>query len=155
MRLISVILGVTDVGPVSGALLRAEESAALLDYGFETFTTVRVLFGEPARIHVWKGKRHAVGLRLKAEPIVALRKNETTMLHTRIEQVLDTEAPVRTSQTLGAVVVSLNGKELARFPLQPDADVARGGFFSRAIDSVVMFLRGIHPRRLTDAAPTG
>ena len=57
----------------------------------------------------------------------------------------------RVSQVLGAVVVSLGGRELARFPLRAAADVDRGSFLRRALDSVVILLRGIHPEK----APAG
>jgi D-alanyl-D-alanine carboxypeptidase (penicillin-binding protein 5/6) len=145
MRLVSVILGVPDFGAVSGAALRAVESAALLDYGFATFTTVLTAYDEPAPAHVWKGSARSVGLKASPEPIVAVRKDQASSLRTEVVQTFDVEAPVRAGQVLGAVVVSLDGKELARFPLRAEADVDRGGFFRRALDSVVLFLRGIHP----------
>jgi D-alanyl-D-alanine carboxypeptidase (penicillin-binding protein 5/6) len=147
MRLISVILGVPDVGQVSGAVLRAVESAALLDYGFATFTTVHAMYDEPAPVHVWKGKVRTVGLRASPAPIVAVRKDQVSSIRTEILQAFDVEAPVRAGQTLGAVVVSLGGRELARFPLRAAADVDRGGFLRRALDSVLIFLRAIHPEK--------
>ena len=153
MRLISVILGVPDSGPVSGVALRAEESAALLDYGFATFTTVHASYDEPAPVHVWKGRARAVGLQASPEPIVAVRKDQASSLHTEVLQTLDVEAPVKAGQVLGAVVVSLGGRELARFPLRAEADVDRGGIIRGALDSVVLFLRGIRPERLTDTVP--
>jgi D-alanyl-D-alanine carboxypeptidase (penicillin-binding protein 5/6) len=52
------------------------------------------------------------------------------------------EAPVRAGQVLGAVVVSLGGKELARFPLRAETDVDRGSLFRRILDSIILFFRG-------------
>jgi D-alanyl-D-alanine carboxypeptidase (penicillin-binding protein 5/6) len=80
-------------------------------------------------------------------PIVAVRKDQASSLRTEVLQSLDVEAPVKTGQVLGAIVVSLGGQELARFPLLAEADVDRGGLFRRALDSIVLFLRGIHPAR--------
>lgn len=153
MRLISVILGVPDSGPVSGAALRAVESAALLDYGFTTFTTARAAYDEPAPARVWKGRARSVGLRASPETIVAVRKDQVSSLRTEVLQTLDVEAPVRAGQVLGAVVVSLGGRELARFPLRAEADVDRGGILRRALDAIVLFLRGIRPERLTGTVP--
>jgi D-alanyl-D-alanine carboxypeptidase (penicillin-binding protein 5/6) len=147
MRLISVILGVPDVGRVSGAELRATESAELLDYGFAAFTTVRPSYDQPAPAHVWKGRARSVALRASPVPIVAVRKDQASSLRTEVLQSLDVEAPVKTGQVLGAIVVSLGGQELARFPLLAEEDVDRGGLFRRALDSIVLFLRGIHPAR--------
>jgi D-alanyl-D-alanine carboxypeptidase (penicillin-binding protein 5/6) len=147
MRLISVILGVPDVGSVSGATLRAAESAELLDYGFSTFTTARVAFGEPAPARVWKGRARSVRLRASPVPIVAVRKDQETSLRAEVIQIFDVEAPVRAGRVLGAVAVLLGEKELARFPLRAEADVDRGGFFRRVLDSIVLFLRGIQPEK--------
>jgi len=147
MRLIAVILGVPDVGPVSGAALRATESAALLDYGFGTFATVRAAYDTPTPAHVWKGRARSVGLRASPEPIVAVRKDQASSLRTEILQTFDVEAPVSAGQVLGAVVVSLGGRELARFPLRAATDVEGGGFIRRAWDSIVLFVRGIHPAK--------
>jgi len=147
MRLISVILGVPDTAAVSGAVLRAVESATLLDYGFTTFTTVHAAYDVPVPAHVWKGSARAVALTASPPPIVAVRKDRAASVRTEVLQTLDVEAPVRAGQVLGAVVVSLGGTELARFPLRAEADVDRGGFFRRILDSIVIFFRGIHPQK--------
>jgi D-alanyl-D-alanine carboxypeptidase (penicillin-binding protein 5/6) len=151
MRLISVILGVPDVGAVSGAALRAVESASLLDWGFATYTTVHPVYGEPAPVHVWKGRARVVRLQARPEPVVVVRKDQASSVLTEVLQARDVEAPVKAGQVLGAVVVSLGGRELARFPLRAEADVDQGGLFRRALDSVVLFLRGMR----LEKAPAG
>jgi D-alanyl-D-alanine carboxypeptidase (penicillin-binding protein 5/6) len=150
MRLISVILGVPDVGGVSGAELRATESAALLDYGFSSFMTVRPSFAPPAPAHVWKGRARSVALRAIPVPIVAVRKDQASSLRTEVMQLPDVEAPVTAGQVLGTVVVFLGDAELARFPLRAETTVDRGGVFRRAWDSIVLFFRGIHPVRAAE-----
>jgi D-alanyl-D-alanine carboxypeptidase (penicillin-binding protein 5/6) len=147
MRLISVILGVPDVGAVSGAELRASESAALLDYGFQTFTTVRPAYEAPVPARVWKGKASTVFVKASPEPVVAVRRDQTSRVRAAVIQTLDVEAPVRAGEQLGAVVVTLEGQELARFPLRAAAGVDRGGVVRRALDSIVLFFRGVHPAR--------
>jgi D-alanyl-D-alanine carboxypeptidase (penicillin-binding protein 5/6) len=154
MRLICVILGVPDVGRVSGAQLRAEECAALLDYGFTTFTTLRVSYEAPARVRVWKGKASSASLRAIPVPVVAVRKDQVPSVLATVVQVKDVEAPVKAGRVLGAVVVSLGGSEFARFPLRTEVEVEQGGILRRALDSVEMFLRGIRSQRLTDTAST-
>jgi serine-type D-Ala-D-Ala carboxypeptidase (penicillin-binding protein 5/6) len=147
MRLISVILGVPDVGPVSGAVLRASESAALLDYGFQTFTTVRPAFDPPVPARVWKGNARTVAVKASPEPTVAVRRDQASEVRATVIQALDVEAPVRAGEGLGSVVVTLEGRELARFPLLAAAGVERGGVVRRALDSIVLFFRGVHPAR--------
>jgi D-alanyl-D-alanine carboxypeptidase (penicillin-binding protein 5/6) len=145
MRLISVILGVPDVGAVSGASLRAAESAALLDYGFGTFTTVRPAYPVPAAARVWKGRARSVAVRAVPDPLVAVRKDQLASVRTQIIQIPDVEAPVRAGQVLGDVVVSVDGTEIARFPLRAVKGVDRGSLFRRALDSLLLFVRGITP----------
>ncbi len=145
MRLISVILGVPDIGAVSGAVLRATETAALLDYGFGTFTTVRPAYDPPVPARVWKGKARTVALSASPEPTVAVRKDQSASLRADVIQILDVEAPVRAGEALGTVVVTLEGREIARFPLRAAAAVERGGVIRRALDSIALFLRGIRP----------
>ena len=145
MRLISVILGVPDVGAVSGAVLRASDSAALLDYGFQTFTTVHPAYDPPVPGHVWKGSERTVALRASPEPVVAVRRDQASSVRAEVVQEHDVEAPVREGDQIGAVVVSLGSQELARFPLRAAAGVQRGGVARRALDSVILLLRGIHP----------
>ena len=148
MRLISVILGVPDTAAASGAVLRAVESASLLDYGFSTFTTVRPAYENPVPAHVWKGRKRTVVLSASPPPIVAVRRDQAASVRTEVLQTLDVEAPVRAGQALGVVVVTLGGTELARFPLRAGSDVDRGGLVRRMLDSIVIFFRGIHPARL-------
>ena len=147
MRLIAVILGVPDVGAVSGAVLRATDSAALLDYGFQEFTTVHPAYEPPAVARVWKGSARSVSFTARPEPIVAVRRDQAAGVRAEVVQAHDVEAPVRAGEKFGAVVVTIDGQEIARFPLVAASDVDRGGVARRALDSVVMFLRGIHPAK--------
>jgi D-alanyl-D-alanine carboxypeptidase (penicillin-binding protein 5/6) len=150
MRLVCVILGVPDSGGVSGAVLRATESARLLDYGYGTFTAVRPLYEPPVSLRVWKGTARTVGIRVSPSPYVVVRKEEATAVRTSLLQAVDVEAPVKAGESLGAVVVSVGEREIARFPLRAVSDVRRGGFLRRALDSVILFFRGITPLRAPD-----
>jgi len=150
MRLVCVILGVPDSGGVSGAVLRATESARLLDYGFGTFTAVRPPYELPASPRVWKGTARTVGIRANPSPYVVVRKEEASSVRTSLLQAVDVEAPVIAGEALGAVVVSVGDRQIAQFPLRAVSDVPRGGFLRRALDSVILFFRGITPIRAPD-----
>ena len=145
MRLICVILGVPDSRGMSGEALRAIESARLLDYGYGEFVLIRPSYEPPAAPHVWKGAARTVPVAPSPAPAVVVRGEQASALTTALVQDLDVEAPVRAGQAVGAVVVSLGGREIARFPLRATADVARGNFLRQALDSVVLFARGITP----------
>jgi D-alanyl-D-alanine carboxypeptidase (penicillin-binding protein 5/6) len=147
MRLVSVILGVPDVGRVSGADLRATESAALLDYGFGVFTLVRAAYDPPIPVNVWKGSVRAVAVKASPEPVVVVGREQVPSVRTVVRETMDVEAPVKAGQVLGVVAVSVDGREIARFPLRAAVDVNEGSFFRKAVDSVILFLRGIHPEK--------
>ncbi len=149
MRLISVILGVPNAGGVSGATLRATDSARLLDYGFQTFTTVRPSYEQPFPVHVWKGEAREVALVAVPEPVVALRRDQVSRVTTLVAQAREVVAPVRAGQVLGHVAVMLEGREIAKFPLKAQTRVDRGGLFRRAVDSSILFFR----RLLTGTDP--
>jgi len=138
MRLIAVMLGIPDVGRVSGAVVRTRESEALLDYGFANFTVLRPAHDEPLPVRVWKGRQRSVLLGPVSDPIVVVPRSREHDIHTRIEQERETMAPVRAGQVLGHVVVQMGGAELTRFPLAAQADVPRGGILRRAVDSVIL-----------------
>ncbi len=94
MRLIAVILGVPDAGRVSGEIRRATESAALLDYGYAVFATVRPGFVHPVSPRVWKGRARTVGVQPDPAPFVVVRKGQVSALRTSVIQATDVEAPV-------------------------------------------------------------
>lgn len=152
MRLIGVILGVPGSPGMSGETQRAIDSVRLLDYGYATFTVVRPAFQTPAVPHVWKGRARSVTVAARPSPVVVVRRDQASALRTTLVQYLDVEAPLKAGQSLGAVVVSLGDREIARFPLRATADVPRGGIFRRAWDSIVLFIRGITPLRPAERA---
>ena len=145
MRLIAVILGVRRAGAMSGATLRARETASLLDYGFRTFTAVRLSVGEPSPARVWKGKARTVAVKVDPEPVVVVSKDQASEVRAAIVRTANVEAPVKAGQELGSVVVSIGSREVARFPLRAEVSVDRGGWVRRTLDSIVLFLREIHP----------
>ena len=143
MRLIAVVLGVPNVGSMNGAEVRTMESEALLTYGFENFTALRPQYEEPSPVHVWKGSARSVALVARPSPLVVVRRDSAGGVKATVEQKTEVIAPVRPGQRLGTVVVTLGDKELGRFPLVSASAVQRGGYFRRAMDSVILFFRGL------------
>lgn len=138
MRLIAVVLGVPDVGGVSGAVLRTRESEALLDYGFANFIVLRPAHDEPLPVRVWKGGQRSVLLAPAFDPLVVVPRSREHGIRTRIEQEQGVIAPVHAGQVLGHLVVQLDGAELTRFPLTAKADVPVGSILRRALDSLIL-----------------
>jgi serine-type D-Ala-D-Ala carboxypeptidase (penicillin-binding protein 5/6) len=143
MRLISVILGEPARGRVSGMRLRTVESEKLLDYGFDNFTTVEPSYPPPAAVRVWKGRVRRVALQPSTVPLVVVPRVQAGQVRAVLEQRTEVIAPVPAGQEMGAVVVSLGGRQLTRFPLVAEHAVARGSLLRRALDSIALLFHRV------------
>ncbi len=136
-RLVSVILG------AASDAARASESQALLNWGFQTFDTVRLYqSGQPiAMLKVWKGAAPEVGAGFLADRYVTLPRGQAGNLKLTLEAQEPLVAPVASGQHLGMVKVGFEGKTLAEFPLIALAEVPAGNLMMRAWDSVRLWFK--------------
>jgi D-alanyl-D-alanine carboxypeptidase (penicillin-binding protein 5/6) len=132
MRLVAVVLG-TDS-------MRAREDAdeALLNYGFNFFETRRVYAaGEPiTTARVWKGIQSEVGLVLHDDLYVTGQRNHVGTVQATFQLPARLIAPLAAATSVGTMQVVVDGKAVATYDLYPASDVALGGLFRRAFDSV-------------------
>jgi serine-type D-Ala-D-Ala carboxypeptidase (penicillin-binding protein 5/6) len=143
MRLISVILGVPDQGPVGGLAMRAIESEELLDYGFTNFTLIVPPYTPPSPVRVWKGNARTVSIAPSAAPSVVVPRGQEGRVGVIVEQQKEVVAPIASGQVLGHLIVRLGEVELVRFPLQAAIGVEKGGLLRRALDSVILLFHHI------------
>ena len=130
-RLVTVVLGST------GEKKRADDSQALLDWGFRFFESNELYAaGKPiARQKVWKGDADEVVLGL-AQPLrVTTRRGKYDQLKPSMELPATLVAPIKKGQQVGKVKVMLDGKVVAERPLVALQAVEEGGFFKRLWDS--------------------
>ena len=130
-RLVTVVLGST------GEKQRADDSQALLEWGFRFFESNELYAaGKPiARQKVWKGDADEVVLGL-AQPLrVTTRRGKYDQLKPSMELPATLVAPIKKGQQVGKVKVMLDGKVVAERPLVALEAVEEGGFFSRLWDS--------------------
>ncbi len=141
-RLIAVILGGYGVSTAEGSKTRADNGSRLLDYGFNSFVTVRPDIGALPSVRVWKGKTSFVTATLKAEAAATVHKADESRLRFFVQADEDVIAPVIAGQALGEVVFSIDGRVIKRIPLVSASDVPRGNIFKRAWHSIILFFRG-------------
>jgi serine-type D-Ala-D-Ala carboxypeptidase (penicillin-binding protein 5/6) len=141
-RLIGVILSGYGVSTAEGSKTRADNGSKLLDYGFDSFLTLRPRIGPLSPVRVWKGKARLSALIPEAEVAVTVRKEDAENVRVLIDADEDAIAPVKKGQRLGEAILSLNGRILKRAPLVASADVPRGNFIVRAWDSIVLLFKG-------------
>src|SRR5690606_15034328 len=130
MRLVTVVLGST------GEKKRADDSQALLNWGFRFFETHELYPAGKAiaKQKVWKGGADEVQLGV-AEPLrVTTRRGRYDDLEPAMELPATIIAPIEKGQALGKVKVTLDGKVVAERPLVAVEAVEEGGFFKRLWD---------------------
>lgn len=138
MRLISVVMG----APSDSA--RANDSEALLNYGFRFFQT-HELFSAKKPItqrRVWMGVEKFVNLGLAQPLYVTIPAEEFKNLKATISVDHHLQAPIKQGDSYGQVEVTLNGQPVATAPLIALENDARGGMIKRLTDHVGMFFKG-------------
>ena len=135
MRLVSVVMG------SHSAEARANDSQALLNYGFRFFETYRLFSDgdEVTTARVWKGETDTVSLGVSEDHYLTIPKGRYDSLNS--ETTLDDEltAPIEAGTTLGTVTISMNDEELAVLPLVALADVGEAGLWKRIKDEISLW----------------
>ena len=131
-RLISVVMG------SSGEKLRAEQSQALLNYGFGFFETHRLyavgdLVAEP---RLWHGVADKARLGVANTALVTIPRGSYQRLVANMSVAKPLSAPLAKGQEAGRLVVSLDGDLLLDAPLVALEDYPQGGWYRRLSDTV-------------------
>jgi len=134
-RLIAVVMGSTS------EKTRADDSMALLNWGFRFFETHRLYeTGKAiAQQRVWKGTTKQVQLGVAQPLLVGVPRGRYADLKPSMDVPKVLEAPIKKGQAIGTVKVSLDGKLVAQAPLVALNEVEEGGFFRRLWDSFWMW----------------
>ena len=132
MRLVSVVLG------SASEKSRAQESQALLNFGFRFYESHRVYAaGEPiTRVRVWKGESEEFDLGLLADLDVTVPRGQYKKLDATLEVEVNIEAPVVKGGTHGRVVLNLADELIAERELVALNDVQEGGAWRQLVDYV-------------------
>jgi D-alanyl-D-alanine carboxypeptidase (penicillin-binding protein 5/6) len=136
MRLISVVMGTDSVKA------RTDESQSLLNYGFRFYETHR-LYGAGDRLtraRVWFGATEEVSLGLAEDLYVTIPRRQYDRLDARTELRPSLRAPLEKGETIGEVIVELDGETVTRQPLVALANVPEGGIWRTVVDNVLMLL---------------
>ncbi|MGC4028640.1 MAG: D-alanyl-D-alanine carboxypeptidase family protein [Steroidobacteraceae bacterium] len=137
MRLISVVLG----SPTQRA--REDASAALLNYGFTFFETVKLQDGgkELLNPRVFKGETDAVAVGTTGSVSVTIPRGQSAALSKEAKVDGPLIAPLAAGARVGEYVVRLDGKTVLQVPLVTLAAVQEGGFFGNLVDSVRLWFQ--------------
>jgi len=137
MRLISVVLG------TQSFKAREDSSMALLNYGFTFFETVKAKSATDVVLkpEVYKGEEDRVTLVPARDIWVTIRRGSAAQLKTTATVKEPVLAPIKAGQVLGELTVS-DGKEIiARVPLVAQAAVPEGGWWTRTVDGISLWMK--------------
>ncbi len=136
MRLISVVMGTASENA------RANESQALLNYGFRFFETHKLYEANKPIVdtRVWKGDRKQLSLGLNEDLFVTIPRRYANDL--KAETVVDKRiiAPVKKGEEKGLLNVSLLDERIVSKPLVALDKVNKGSFFQRIYDEALLLL---------------
>lgn len=132
MRLISVVMG------TESERARKVESKKLLNYGFRFFETITPYkAGETfASNRVWMGDTKEVNLGILESTPITIPRGQSKKIETNIELNKQLVAPLAKGEVVGKLYLSLNGEDIAEYPLVTLQEVNEGSMFSRLIDYV-------------------
>lgn len=134
-RLISVVMGSTSEKQ------RADDSQALLNWGFRFFETHKLYDVSKviAQQKVWKGAADQVQLGVAQPMLVTVPRGKYNQLKPMMDVPKQLIAPIAKGQKIGTVKVMLDGKVVAQRPLVAISAVEQGGFFKRLWDEFWMW----------------
>jgi serine-type D-Ala-D-Ala carboxypeptidase (penicillin-binding protein 5/6) len=136
-RLIAVVLG-TD-----SFKAREDASAALLNYGFTFFETVKAKGAGDVVLkpEVYKGTEDRVTLVPAHDVFVTTGRGAGAQLKTTATVKEPVIAPIKAGQALGELSIT-DGKEVvAKVPLVAQAAVPEGGWWTRMVDGIALWAK--------------
>jgi D-alanyl-D-alanine carboxypeptidase (penicillin-binding protein 5/6) len=137
MRLIAVVLG------TKSFKAREDASAALLNYGYTFYETVKAKSASDVVLkpEVYKGDEDRVTLVPARDIWVTVGRGSGSQLKTTATVKEPVVAPIKAGQALGELTVS-DGKEIvARVPLVAKVAVAEGGWWTRMTDGIALWMK--------------
>ena len=135
MRLTSVVMGTTSEKE------RANQSLALLNYGFRFFETHR-LYGAGDVLHrsrVWKGHKERLSMGLSKDLYITIPRGHYQDLSAGMDVKPKIMAPIEKGSEMGRVTVVLEEETVADVPLIALESIDEGGIMRFVTDSVLLW----------------
>lgn len=136
MRLISVVLG------TASDSARASSSSKLLNYGFRFYETRELYTAgqELTKSRIWKAEKPEIRLGIKEGLTLLIPRGNYDLLKAELEFPQQIVAPVKAGDTIGEVIVNMDGKLVTKRPLIALEDITEAGFLTRMIDNIRLMI---------------
>ncbi|MES2408190.1 MAG: D-alanyl-D-alanine carboxypeptidase family protein [Pseudomonadota bacterium] len=136
-RLLSVVLD------TESDSARAMESQRLLNYGFQFYDSVRLYAKNQtvANLKVWKGSFGTLKAGFTRDIYLTLPRGQAKDIKATMTTRQPLLAPLVAGQQVGTVTITLDGKQLAQYPLQALHSVGVANMFGRAWDGLRLLFK--------------
>lgn len=139
MRLITVVMGTNSMQA------RADQSRALFNWGFANFEnavpyTAGTVLGSS---RVWFGKAESVKAGVANDVMLTLAHGDKARLKSEVQIDPTVKAPLAKGQSIGKLVISLDGNVMLTQPVVALEAVEEAGFFARLWDHIKLFFSGL------------
>jgi D-alanyl-D-alanine carboxypeptidase (penicillin-binding protein 5/6) len=136
-RLLSVVLG------TNSEAARASESQKLLNYGFQSYDSVKLYAKNQAvsTVKVWKGSANDLKAGFPSDLYVSVPKGAADKLKATISTQQPLLAPVAAGQKIGVLRVELDGKPFGEYPVVALEEVSIAGIFGRGWDTLRLLFK--------------
>lgn len=137
MRLVSVVLG----SPTQQA--REDASAALLNYGYTFYQTVKLQDAGAVLLKpdVYKGDATSVAIGSRTPISVTIARGSADQISKEAVARQPLVAPIAAGQVVGEYTVRVGEEVVARVPLVALAGVGEGGIWRTAVDTVKLWFQ--------------
>jgi D-alanyl-D-alanine carboxypeptidase (penicillin-binding protein 5/6) len=122
---------------------REDASAALLNYGFTFYETVKAKSATDVVLkpEVYKGEEDRVTLVPARDIWVTVGRGSASQLKTSATVKEPVIAPIKAGDTLGELTVTDGKDVIARVPLVAQAAVPEGGWWTRMVDGISLWMK--------------
>ncbi len=136
-RLVSVVLGANSDNA------RAMESLKLLNYGFQSFETVRLYPGNQAvsTLRLYKGGKSEIGAGFLADFYITVPRGSGRNIQAQVMSRQPLLAPLRRGERIATLRLSSNGVALADYPMVALDSVPVAGLFGRTWDNLLLMFK--------------
>jgi len=134
MRLVSAVFGTKSMRA------REDASAALLNYGFTFYETVK-LKGRGETVlapRLYKGEEENIAIGPRTDVYVTVGRGNAAQVQTAATANEPLLAPADPAVAAGELVVSVGNDVVSRVPLYPLKAVPEGGWWTRMIDGILL-----------------
>lgn len=136
-RLLSVVLG------ASSDTARAMESQKLLNYGFQSFETVKLYPANKAvsNLRIYKGSQSDLQAGFTADLYVTVPRGTANRIQVKLVTQQPMLAPVRRGAQVGSLRLMVDGELVGDYPLRALHDVSVASLLGRGWDSILLMFK--------------